>query len=167
MSNLEYSTAEAMAGRAFYRAIASPARANYCSYIQLYNPPNSGVNVCVDALYVWAGLTLSGEYGIIHYATPFDTPALNGVVLDVFSAPLLPTRIGQPAPKCRLLAGTYPGNILPQIDYFFQSPTTIQPDAPFKLPYPIIFGPSDGIVLWNSTAGLEGKAGIWLREKLV
>lgn len=158
---------EAIAGQTFYRAIASPSRAGYCSYIQLYNPPDSSVSVFLDALYIWPGIAVSGEYGIIRYATPFDDPSLHGVVLDVFSAPLLPTRYRAASPRCRLLAGTYPGNIEPQIDYFFQGPPTSEQATLFTFPYPIIFGPGDGIVLWNPTPGIEGKAGIWLREKSI
>ncbi len=155
----------ALAGQTFYRAIASPARSGWCSYIQLLNPPNSGVNAYFDAVYVWPGLTVSGEYGILHYATAFDDPSVSGLIKDVFTAPLLPTYYGAAAPKTRLLAGTYPSNIVARVDYFFQGPVVGEGAKLEKFPYPIIFGPGDGILLWNASPSLEGKAGMWIREK--
>lgn len=162
-------TSNALAGKTFFRAIATPQRTGYNSYLQLYNPPNSGKNIFLDAVYVWPGLaSASGEYGFIHYATPFNAPALSGIVLDVFQVNFTATKIGASAGVAQIFGGTYPGFILGaggRVEYFWQSPNNTQPGTLEKFPYPVIIGPNDGVLFWNATAGLEGKVGLWIREE--
>lgn len=160
MNSQEYIDNEALNGRTFYRAEASPSAVGKSSYIQIFNPSDSGVNVYFDQVYLFGGQAVSSEYALTYYSTPFDDPAVGGSLRGHF----WPTKYGAAESKAKIYAGTFAWP-LGRIDYFFQvAPNDAQAIAE-KFPYPIILGPSTGILLANCVPGFEGKAGMWIREK--
>ena len=162
--------ADALAGQTFYRAVASPAVAGRDGYIEVLNPTGSGVNTFIDDFYVYSGSpTITDEIGIIHYATPFDQTggAFDSPGMPAYSVFLVPTFYSRPTSKTVLWVGTYPGQLEPQVDYFFQAPMNTQEPRLQKPSYPIILAPGDGIVFWSPNMGQEMKVGLWIRERPV
>lgn len=146
---------ESLAGRTFFHAVASPAYLNESSYIQLYNPPNSGVSVELHAWWVAVGQQAAGEYGMFYYSTPFDTSYGN----------LRPTRIGQSEQsKSIVRVRGYGWPLVAAVMYFSHSPTTSEEPRLVPAPFPLILMPSVGIVWGAPYLGHEMKVGMWIRE---
>ena len=169
MTDLEYATQEALARRTFYMAIACGSVAGKYSYVQLYNPADSGVNVMLDQFFLWGGHPVaSSEHGINYFSTPLDNPGIGGEYRGHLVSTMYPNTMSKAclylAAHTQVLGLRGPYN-LP--DYVVQTPKNDGEVIDHRLPYPIILAPNTGILFWHAAAPYEEKVGLWIREQPV
>lgn len=157
----------------FERALAGPGPSTMGptnnSYIEMINPADSGVYVFIDSIYAWPGLPgLAGEEGMMYYATPFNDSHLQGIISAMQGPlPVFTTVYDGYCPlkgKLQLYIGGYPGNLEADVHYFWQGGSNATPSVNDVMTYPIVLGPSQGVVFVNEMPGYENKIGFRERE---
>lgn len=154
---VDWRTMESVEQRAFFRAEAAPAAApGQSSYVQLYNPPDSGVRAVVEAFWSAMGHSDASEYGLFFYPAPIGT--LRGNLHSTWVG------VGDPS-KAVVRVYTGPWPLIPQVLYFDHAPSIHSEPMLKQYPFPLVLVPGAGIVIGNATQQNECKVGFWIREE--